>query len=75
MVRGAGRDPHTSLHHAINAKTLILIVTAILLIGCACGRGSSDDQGAAGPLALSKSQVLDAFADNITAKAENHRFD
>ena len=29
----------------------------------------------AGPLALSKSQLLDAFADNITAKAENHRFD
>ena len=59
----------------MNAKTLILIVTAILLIGYSCGRGTSDDQGTAGQPALSKAQLLDAFADNITAKAENHRFD
>jgi hypothetical protein len=59
----------------MNAKTLILIVTVILLIGCSYGRGSSDDQGAAGPPALSKAQRLDAFPGNITTKAKNYRVD
>ena len=39
-----GREPHTSHHYLMKAKTLILPFAALLIVGCTGGGGLNDEQ-------------------------------